>query len=133
VKGLSVGAIVTAVLDLLTAHLTFSTAGNFASILLPFPISTSLTARTKSTPMQILAAFVYMFLLPLLLLPLALPAIAGWAAVTLPVAIPAAPLVALVVFVGAASVYAVALPAAGELLERREMRVLEALTRGAAE
>jgi hypothetical protein len=115
---------------ILLVHTVSCTVGNFLSILNPFRFSVDMTARQRQQP-SFLGVLELLLSLPLVSLPLALPGLAELAQGTLHVfeGVPVGPLVALLLLVLAVAGYAVALPAAGALLERREKTVLERLAR----
>jgi hypothetical protein len=129
-RGFTAGQWVTGLLDIAFAHTISCTIGNFLSVLNPFRISADATAQNKARP-SFLAVLELLLALPLVNLPLLLPALAEMVAGSLGAfpGLPVAPLVALVLLGLAVAAYVAFLPAAGAFLERRERDVLEKLTR----
>ena len=129
-RGLGPAQLATGLLELPLAHTLSCTLGNFLSVLNPFRVSVDATARNKANP-GFLAVLELLLALPLVTVPLALPALAEIANENLHllVGVPLGPLTALVVLVLALGVYALSLPWAGRFLAERERDVLEKLTR----
>jgi ABC-2 type transport system permease protein len=124
-------AVLAAVFQFLAAFFWLSTLGNLVSILAPFRIASASQKATKIRPLTVILAVVCQMLLPLALLPLFAPPALGLACSHFRWA--PGPLVNLfgsLALAGlAGTTYARALRPLGALLQRREQRILEVVTR----
>ena len=130
---LSVMVVLATGLQLAAAFFIFCAIGNLASILMPYRIAAgSLKPSKQSWRIQLLMLLVH-FLFPLAIAPVFIPPVVGlvaqrWAG--LPAGLVNF-LTALVLFGGFALVYWVTLCPLGRLLQRRETRILRAVTEAA--
>ena len=126
-----IAAVPIACCQVLYLYLMLSVLGNYQSILLPYRLRSDVMRRPKPSVWIVLASLGLMVLLPLLMLPALACNLIGWV-VRLRWGIPAwlPGLACGVLLAGvAALLYHVALGHAGALLEEREQRMLEILTR----
>jgi hypothetical protein len=121
---------VSGILQIPSAFFLFCLAANMLSILAPYRVAQGTLQAKKPKAITFLAAFLTMLVLPLLVLPLMIPSglqVLFWNFLWvpwLPVNVVASALLA-----GAVTwVYAAILPSQGQLLQRRELKILKEVT-----
>ncbi|MHC4322754.1 MAG: ABC-2 transporter permease [Planctomycetota bacterium] len=129
--GVSFVIITAAGLQLLAAFLIISMAGNLISILIPYRIASGSLKPTKSSTKTNILIFLYRMFFPMIIAPIFIPPAMGllWSKVGW---LPAGPvnlffsaaLLALLAFF-----YRLSLGSLGELLQRREQKILEVVTK----
>lgn len=108
-------------------------AGNLVSILMPYRMATG-TLKKASTPLGVtLGIMVVHLAMPIVVLPAALPTLVGflWHQGGRSGLWPVELGVAVAVLTGCLALYRLCLPAMGDLLQSRQLKILEALTRAA--
>lgn len=128
---LSITTVPLACFQALYLYLALSVLGNYQSIYVPYRLRSDVLRRSKPNIWAVLAFFGIVLLLPLLMLPALACNLIGWAVGVLwgvPAWLTASACGALLL--GAAvALYDGALQHAGDVLQRREHKILEILTR----
>jgi ABC-2 type transport system permease protein len=124
------GTCMSALLQAAVAFLLFCLLGNALSILAPYRLATGTLQAKKPKPVTILAVFVTLLCLPLVMLPMVIPQMlqfvcsffdwARWVPVNL--------VATLALLAAAGFLYWLLLPLEGQLLLRREQRILQEVT-----
>lgn len=127
---MSLVIVLAAALQLVATFLLLSTVGNLTSVLVPYRIAPGSLKPTKVSATTTLLIFLSHMLFPTAMIPIFLPAFLGLLMSRLSW-IPAAPgnlLLSVVVLALAALLYWLSLAGLGELLQRRERRILQVVT-----
>jgi len=127
---MSLVIVLAAALQLVATFLLLSTVGNLMSVLVPYRVAPGSLKPTKVSAMTTLLIFVSHMLFPTAMMPIFLPAFLGLLISRLSW-LPAAPvnlLLSVVVLALAALLYWLSLAGLGELLQRRERRILQVVT-----
>jgi ABC-2 type transport system permease protein len=127
---LSILVVMTTVLQFAAAFLLFCTVGNLSSILVPYRVAPGSLKPTKQSWQTTLFMMAVHLLFPLAIAPVFIPPALGWAAERF-VSLTAAPVsffAALVMLAVFAFLYAQTLRPLGRLLQRRETKILSAVT-----
>jgi hypothetical protein len=116
------------VLQLLTVFLLLSVMGNFVSVVVPFRVAPGSLKPTKMPGGTILLSFLLHLLFPLMIAPVFLAPVGAWLLASWLPAGPANLLISSLLLALAALCYRLALPPLGNLLQRREQRILDIVT-----
>jgi ABC-2 type transport system permease protein len=127
---LPASVVVSAVLQLGTIFLLLSMAGNLVSVLAPYRIAVGSLKPTKAPAKKMILIFVAHLLFPVAVAPALIPAGLGLLSAQLGwmPAVWVDLILSLLLAAGAAGLYWLSLETLGALLQRREMKVLQAVT-----
>ncbi len=128
--GVSVGTIFAGTLQLAAAFLLVCIAGNLVSILAPYRIAGGSLKATKTPLKTTLVIFLSHLLFPIAIIPTFIPPFVGWVAGVL-AWVPSVPvnlLLSVILVAACVLAYRLSLDGLGDLLQRREVRMLHLLT-----
>jgi hypothetical protein len=128
--GIGLLIIIATSFQLVAAFLLLSMVGNLLSVLIPYRIASGSLKPTKVPAMTTLLIFASHFLFPTAMIPIFLPPALGWlwSSVGWLPASKANFLLSLLLLVVLALFYRLSLPSLGNLLERREKKILQVVT-----
>jgi hypothetical protein len=122
--------IVTTLFQLVTLLLLGGLGGNLLSILLPYRIQAGSMKPTKLPPLAMIVLVFCQMLFPLVMLPVFIPPLAEllWRTFDFPAGVPVNLILSVLLAVGTALIYWITLEPLGQLLQRRETRILSRVT-----
>ncbi len=122
--------IITTLFQLITLLLLGGLAGNLLSILVPYRIQAGSMKPTKLPPLAMIVLVFCQLLFPLVMLPVFIPPLAEllWRGFDFPPGVPVNLILSALFAVGMALIYWITLEPLGQLLQRRETRILGRVT-----
>jgi ABC-2 type transport system permease protein len=131
IMGISFVVVIAAGLQLLAAFLLLSMVGNLISVLVPYRVAAGSLKPTKSSKKTGFLIFISRMFFPMIMVPIFIPPAMGllWSSVGWLPAAPVNLLFSAVLLALMAFFYRLSLPSLGELLQRREQKILEVVTK----